>query len=296
MAKQLLFSMLCTIVLNSHQPLLAHDNNETKNRQINMQVLATHICNLLLEGHSPDEIIALSHNNQKHTDTIQVLIKQIYELLKEGFSQEKIITIVINNEESEKFYAQKNFESKIKTYWFITKLVVSTLVILSICYLLFKYFSGDGNHHENPQQNTPQNDNSREQQLNTTREPNSEIDENPVNLPHVTHEQASESNQNNAAQTIQERHRTSIETGFAEPRTRNYKVMDFPAHPDLDLTLRDAIAQTIEHARNNGLVPTAITFNDEEFANRRPRDNRLFDELINQQIERARNIGLVSIV
>ena len=57
--------------------------------------------------------------------------------------------------------------------------------------------------------------------------------------------------------------------------------------------LTEAVAQGVEHARNIGLIPTAMIFNDQDFEDRPQRGNVTFQEVITKQLEYARSIGLV---
>jgi hypothetical protein len=139
--RYLFFNLCGFIFLISYKPLFAADNtNEnidittTTEEGIRAETieLVGKIRTLLQQGYSIDETIAMLDKQKEYSHDIEKLVNHVYGSLNKQGSQNSITNIVVKNEQLEEFYARKNFRTKVKR-------IVIILIVITACYLLFKY-------------------------------------------------------------------------------------------------------------------------------------------------------------
>lgn len=182
--------------------------------------------------------------------------------------------IILNNEESEAFYARKNFRESV---YFIVKIAIAVGVVVGICGLFVWCI-------------------------------------NSCNINHVTHEHliTHQHINENLITALPQQEVRDVEVlrqdnGYtveieqlpgqgAQGQLQNFepisnRVIGIWASSDVQLC--HDVANQIEQARTIGLVPAQQTWNNDEFVGRPMRDSRKFNQLITEQIEHARQIGLI---
>jgi hypothetical protein len=144
--RYLLLYVIGFCYFSNYSPLLAHcadaDMDFTSEKKIDpeFKALVENICDLLLHEHSADEIIEMLNDNQENPYDIQKLVSHIQHLLNNQNPKSNIISIIVTNNESEEYYARKNFLTKMKASYFVFKMAVIFVAVVVIYYLLCLLF------------------------------------------------------------------------------------------------------------------------------------------------------------
>lgn len=317
--KCLIIGIMCFIVADNNY-LRAQNAKEgisitSTNENDLIKVLVENICDLLQQGHSPDEIAALFNDDPENLHLIQIFVDKIHQLLNEYQSKEIVINIILHNKESE------SFRKKFKNYYFVLKVIFTIGLIIALSYTAyhFKDWLSDMLSNLLPdwlKRNQPaRNNNSRNRNNsnNNTRQPNrQQISETSDNINSSIQNNSVQNTQEfspqlpNHSNTIDQSNQTAygpsgISYGSENQDQINQRWEGLVIAHKLDTRLDELITQQIEHARRIGLNPELVPEDRENFTPMEPRANiRLnefvathFNTLITAQIEYARSIGLI---
>ncbi len=149
--RYLFFCFACFIALSNHSPLLAQDTGENiasipkKMGTDEFKALVENIYDLLLQGHSADDIVKILETEKAGPYNIKKLVAHIYDLLNKQNSQNTIINIIVNNNGSKEYRARTNFLNILTnpaTFYLALKIIAIILAVIVTCYVLARYFSG----------------------------------------------------------------------------------------------------------------------------------------------------------
>lgn len=142
-----LFGGIISFIITSNNIFLLADSTRENivteritNEYNYMNILEKKIHDLIIQGHSVDEIITILSNGHGHFRNNQELIIKIYKLLSEQGSKPNNngTTILINNKESEEFYAQMNSLTRMAKRILILKIIIVTGITAGLLYLLYR--------------------------------------------------------------------------------------------------------------------------------------------------------------
>ncbi len=136
--RYLFFCIACFIALSSYRSLWAQSSSE--NHEFN--TLVENIYDLLLQGHSADDIIEMLDDEQENPYNVQKLVTYIHDQLNGNKSKGAITKVISSNKESEKYYSRKNFLTNVKICYFVLKIVAVIVAIIVVCNLLSSWFPG----------------------------------------------------------------------------------------------------------------------------------------------------------
>jgi len=97
------------------------------------RILAENIFDLLTSGHSIDDVTTFLNKSHEHRYDNKKLISDLQNLLNKQYSKNDLINIIVNNKESEKFYAWKNFQSKLETFAILAAAIGALYLLYKFC-------------------------------------------------------------------------------------------------------------------------------------------------------------------
>ena len=89
---------------------------------------------------SEQENKVVADDKQNHCYNIEDLVMHIQDILNKEDSKKNVTNIIVENNESEGFYALKNFSLMIEIIWFVFKETFFLAIIMVICFLLYRYY------------------------------------------------------------------------------------------------------------------------------------------------------------
>ncbi len=140
--KPLFFGIVCLIASNNSEVLLAHDTNENiapKTNRTNatdddIRVLAENVYDLVLQGHSVDEIIAIFCNKPDDQDRIKEFAMHFRSRLNEKYLlKDDALNSFLNKKKPKESSAQKRGWKKIE-------FLICVSIVAGLCYATYYYY------------------------------------------------------------------------------------------------------------------------------------------------------------
>ncbi len=261
--KPLFFTCACFIIANSSLPAQPTTDEH--------KILIETIYELLNNGYSADDVVAIIGNDTLYTQQLQKIVLHIQSSIANQHTQHEITSNQAINKELAIFFAMKNFKMRMKLYAPLIEALTMIIFVIVIGYLIYKWlpsFPWPGLRRKANKAQPPDGS------------PTSPKAPDHINLTANQHS-------NNATLPSQQ------PTTRQEPNT----TLGFNTIVALyDQPLNAELTKQIEYAKANGLEPTALQQSAfdalENNIPTEPRGNRKFKELIDQQIAYARSIGL----